>query len=63
MEGSLEQMLAQEVGLTLISDVRYPAEEDVNNFAADSLMDHSDDNGDSLDYITGASAPVEDRYL
>ena len=26
-------------------------------------MDRSDDNGDSLDYITGASAPAEDRYF
>jgi len=60
MEGSLEQMLDQEVGLTMISEVQHC--EDNMNFAADSLMDRSDNNDDSLDYIS-ASAPVQEKYL
>ena len=44
----------------MISEVQY-CEENMN-FAADSLMDHTNNQDDSLDYIS-ATAPVEDKYL
>jgi hypothetical protein len=44
----------------MISEVQYCDEN--MNFAADSLMDHTNNQDDSLDYIS-ATAPVEKKYL